>query len=355
MLYPINIMIIRSLRFASGVLALTLLICRPALFPAGGPTKTRLILATATTGGTYYPVGVGIATLTTTRLEKSQGISLTAISSAGSGENLQLLRAREADLAIIQSLFGAMARQGRGRYDGDPQTFLRSICVLWDNVEHFTLHAKHVDTGNMSDMQNLRGRNFSIGRRGSGTEMSGRVILEALGFRPQKDFRLKYLGYTPSAQALQNGRVAGMNIPAGPPASAVTQAIAAMGAEDVRILEFTDEQIEAVNRLYPVWRRAVIRAGTYPGQVSDIQTISQPNLLVVHQDVPDEVVYNLVRNLYTNLDELHRVHQATSSMALENALQGLSLALHPGAIRFFTERGIEIPPALRQDFAGVSD
>ena len=324
------------------------LICLPVKVSAGTQAKTRLILATATTGGTYYPVGVGIATLTTGRLERTQGISLTAISSAGSGENLQLLRAREADLAIIQSLFGAMAWEGKGRYAGDPQTFLRSICILWDNVEHFALHAKHVDTGDMSDMQNLRGRNFSIGRRGSGTEMSGRVILEALGFHPQKDFRLKYLGYTPSAQALQNGRVAGMNIPAGPPASAVTQATAALGADDVRILEFTDAQLEAVNRRYPVWRRAVITAGTYPGQAADIRTISQPNLLVVHLDVPADVVYNLVKNLYDNLDELHKVHQATASMSLQNSIQGLSLPLHPGALRFFEELGFDIPSALRE-------
>jgi TRAP transporter TAXI family solute receptor len=331
----------------AGILALVFLICRPAVLPAGSQAKTRLILATATTGGTYYPVGVGIATLTTSRLEKSRGILMTAISSAGSGENLQLLRAREADLAIIQSLFGAMARQGRGRYADDPQTFLRSVCVLWDNVEHFTVHAKFADNGDMNDMRNLRGRNLSIGRRGSGTEMSGRVILEALGFDPRKDFRLKYLGYTSSAQALQNGRVAGMNIPAGPPASAVTQAIAALGAEDVRILEFSDEQLGAVNLRYPVWRRAVIKAGTYPGQASDIRTISQPNLLVVHQDVDAEVVYNLVKNLYANLDELHKIHQATASMSLENAIQGLSLPLHPGALRFFEERGFDIPQVLR--------
>jgi TRAP transporter TAXI family solute receptor len=338
---------IRMVRLIAGFSLLIVLFGQHPVLPASAPAKTRLILATATTGGTYYPVGVGIATLTTNRLEKTRGISLTAITSAGSGENLQLLRSREADLAIIQSLFGAMARQGRGRYADDPQSFLRSICVLWDNVEHFALQAKYVEAGDMGDMQKLRGKNFSIGRRGSGTEMSGRVILEALGFNPQKDFRLKYLGYTPSAQALQNGRVAGMNIPAGPPASAVTQAIAALGAGNVRVLEFTDEQLEAANKEYPVWRRAVLKAGTYPGQTEDIHTISQPNLLVAHEGISDEVVYSLVKNLYANLRELHKVHRATASMSLENALLGLSIPLHPGALRFFEERGFDIPPALR--------
>jgi TRAP transporter TAXI family solute receptor len=330
------------------VLAAWLVLTAAAPEPAiGGAEDIRLILATATTGGTYYPVGVGIATLATTGLEKSRGISMTAISSAGSGENLQLLKNREADLAIIQSLFGVMAREGRGRYRGSPQPYLSSLTILWDNVEHFVVRKRYIRTGDMSDMTGLRDRNFSIGSRGSGTEMSGRVILEALGFDPRKDFKLKYLGYTPSAQALQNGRIAGMNIPAGPPAGAVTQAIAAMGADEVRILEFTDAQLDRVNAAYPVWRRAVLRAGTYPGQDLDLSTISQPNLLVAHQDLAEEVVFALLENLYDNLASLRRIHQATAALRIDNAITGLSVPLHPGAVRFYESRGVHVPDHLR--------
>ena len=141
--------------------------------------------------------------------------------------------------------------------------------------------------------------------------------------------------------------IAAMNIPAGPPASAITQAVAAIGAEGVRILEFTDAQLEAVNAAYPVWRRALIRSGTYPGQATDISTISQPNLLVVHEDVSDDVVYALVKNLFSHLDYLKQVHQATSVMSLASAIDGLMLPLHPGAVRFFTEKGLEVPASLR--------
>jgi TRAP transporter TAXI family solute receptor len=311
------------------------------------PQQTRLILATATTGGTYYPVGVAIATLVSKNLGKGAGITMTAISSAGSGENLQLLDNREADLAIIQGLYGAMAWQGRGRYQEKPQKYLRSISVLWDNFEHFVIQAKYAGSGDMSDMAKLHRKNFSIGRRGSGTEISGRIILEGLGFDPDKDFKLKFLGYTPSAQALQNGRIAGMNIPAGPPASAITQAYAALGNKNLRILEFSNSQMESVNKLYGVWRRAVLKAGTYPGQEKDLALISQPNLLVVHADVAEGVVYQIVRNLYENLAYLQQIHQATQSMDLEKAVDGLSLPLHPGALRYYDEMGLNIPTKLR--------
>ena len=309
--------------------------------------KRQLILATATTGGTYYPVGVAVATLTTTQLEKTDNILMTAITSAGSGENIQLLKTGEADLAIIQSLYGEMARQGKGRYEDNPQPFLRSISVLWENVEHFVILEKFVDSGDMSDLTNIHRKHFSIGRRGSGTEISGREILKSLGYSPEKDFRLSFLGYAPSANALQNGRIVGMNIPAGPPASAITQAYAAIGAKNIRILEFTEDQVEAVNSIFPVWKRFVIPRETYPGQKIAFQTISQPNLLVTHKDLPEDVVYKIVKTMYENLDYLKKIHQAAQVMSLDLAVSGLSIPLHPGAVRYYEEMGLFIPPKLK--------
>jgi TRAP transporter TAXI family solute receptor len=308
--------------------------------------KLQLVLATATTGGTYYPVGVAIATITTNSLDVSDNISMTAITSAGSGENIQLLKNKEADLAIIQSLYGAMAWQGKGRYEDNPQRYIRSLTVLWENVEHFVILEKYAETGDMSDLENITRKNFSIGKRGSGTETSGRVILEALGYNPPKDFKLKYLGYNPSAGALQNGRIVGMNIPAGPPASAITQAYAVLGPKGMRILDFTEKQLDAVNSEYAVWKRAILEPGTYPGQIKPIQTISQSNLLVVHKDIGESQIYKIVKNMYENLHFLRQVHRATEKMSIENALEGLSVPLHPGALRFYEEQGLSIPSHL---------
>jgi TRAP transporter TAXI family solute receptor len=308
--------------------------------------KLQLVLATATTGGTYYPVGVAIATITTNNLDASNNISMTAITSAGSGENIQLLKNKEADLAIIQSLYGAMAWHGRGRYEDKPQRYIRSLTVLWENVEHFVILEKYAETGDMSDLKNITKKNFSIGKRGSGTETSGRVILEALGYNPAKDFKLKYLGYNPSAGALQNGRIVGMNIPAGPPASAITQAYAVLGPRGMRILDFTERQLEMVNSEYSVWKRAVLKPGTYPGQDKPIQTISQSNLLVVHEDVGEDQIYKIIKNIYEKLPFLRQVHRATEKMSIESALEGLSVPLHPGALRYYKEQGLSVPPHL---------
>ncbi len=303
------------------------------------------IIATASAGGTYYPVGVAIATLATNKLG-DVGISMSAITSAGSGENVQLLKNRETDFAILQGLFGSMAWQGKGKYKGKPEKDMRSVTMLWENVEHFTVYSEYAKTGNIKDLANLKGERFSIGKRGSGTETSGKTILSALGFNIKEDFDFEHMGYSASATAMQDKRILGMNIPAGPPVSAITQAFATIGSDKVTVLNFSDEQIETIRKSYPVWSRFVILAETYPGQVKDINTISQPNFLAVTPDIPDDDVYKLLETIYSNLEYLHKMHKATNAIKLDRAVSGLPIPLHPGAVKFYKDKGIEVPENL---------
>jgi hypothetical protein len=304
------------------------------------------ILATATTGGTYYPVGVAIATLAKVKLEATDNISMSAISSAGSGENIKLMREDQAQFGILQALFGAWAAEGSGMLEAEgPQPHLRSISMLWVNVEHFVVTNDMVDTGTIDDLKALDGAPFSIGARNSGTEGSGRTILQGLGIDPDATFEVVYMGYTPTAEALQNGTIKGANIPGGVPVSAVSQAFASAGG--LTILSFTDEQIDRANSEFELWPAYQIPAGTYPGQDEAVQTIAQPNFLAVRDDIPEEDVYLLTKTIYENLPFLQNIHAATKDMALDKAIAGLPVPLHPGALRFYEEQGIEVPDRLK--------
>ncbi|PAU75441.1 TAXI family TRAP transporter solute-binding subunit [Halomonas salipaludis] len=303
----------------------------------------QYIMGTATTGGTFYPVGVALSTLVRVKLEPTHNITVAAISSAGSAENLRLMDDDQAQFGILQALYGAWAWHGEGpvpkAYDN-----VRSVSMLWQNVEHFVIRSNLIETGTIDDLDQLYGRGFSIGARNSGTEGSGRQILAGLGIDPEQ-MDLAYLGYGPSADSMQNGNIAGMNIPAGAPASAVTSAFANMGS-DISILNVTEEQLERINREYPVWSAFEIAADTYPGQDQAVSTIAQPNILVVNADVPEEHVYQITKAMFENLPFLHNIHPATRDMALESALNGLPMPLHPGAARYFQEQGLEIPEHL---------
>jgi TRAP transporter TAXI family solute receptor len=305
---------------------------------SGGGTKF-ITIATASTGGTYYPIGVGMGNLWTEKLEE-QGIQATGQSSAGSVENIDLLRNGEAQLAILQGLIGAQAYTGKGNFEGNAYEDLRTISMLWPNVEHFVLENNKTETGTIED---IAGASFSVGPQASGTEQSTLVIMEALNLT-KDDIKPEYLGYDDTISAMRDGRLEGGSLPAGTPVAAITD----MYASGVKasVLEVTDEQLDAVNAVYDTWYRFVIPGGTYPKVDEDINTIAQPNLLAVAGDVDEETVYQLTKSLYENLDFMYEVHNSAKNMTLETALDGLPAPLHIGAYKYFEEAGLDIPEHL---------
>ena len=304
------------------------------------------LLATASTGGTYYPVGVALSTLVKVKLQPKQKIGMSAINSAGSGENIKLLRDNEDQFAILQGLYGSYAWEGTGPIAADgPQKNLRSVSMLWQNVEHYAVLKKYAKTGTVSDLVGMKGQAMSMGKKNSGTLGSNKVLLGNLGVDIDKDYDLIHVGYGPSADALQNGQISGMGIPAGAPASAITKALAAMG-DEVTVLDFTDAQMKQADGGRNLWTRFLIQAGTYPGQDLDINTIAQPNFLGVRADLDEDAVYQITKAIYENLAFLNAIHGATKAMALEKAIAGLPLPLHPGAAKYYQESGIKIPAHL---------
>jgi hypothetical protein len=204
-------------------------------------------------------------------------------------------------------------------------------------------------TRTIHDLKGL-GKPFSMGKRNSGSEGSALHILSALGIEPGTDFDVISLGYGPSADAIQDGKAVGMNTPAGVPVSAVTRAFAAANG-DLVVLAFSLEDTAIINAALgddiALWSPFTIPAGTYPGQQQDVATIAQPNFLAVNADVSDEDVYQLTKAIYQNLPFLAGIHAATKDMALDSATTGLPLPLHPGALRYYEEAGLEVPQRLK--------
>jgi uncharacterized protein len=326
---------------AASVIAMSLSVAAPAQ-----AEEANYILATASTGGTYYPVGVALATLVKVKLQPKQKIGMAAISSAGSGENVRLLREGEAQFGIMQGLYGYYAATGTGPLsEVGPQENLRSVTMLWQNVEQFIVDSGVASTGTMSDMVALTGENMAMGKQNSGTIGSNAALLAGLGVDISTDYSLVYGGYGPSAEALQNGQVEGVGIPAGVPTGAISQLFAAAG-DDVTMLNFTDAQMQAADGGRGLWTPFTIAAGTYPGQDADINTIAQPNFLATSADVSEENVYLITKTIYENLAFLQAIHPATKAMMIERAIAGLPLPLHPGAARYYAEVGIDIPESL---------
>ncbi len=302
------------------------------------------ILNTASTGGTYHPVGTAISTLTKIKLLPKKKFSLTAVNSAGSGANVQALASGNADFAILQGLFGSYAATGSGPVS-EPQKNLRSITMLWQNVEQFVLSNDKVKSGTVDDLKGVTGMSMAMGKQNSGTIGSNAVLLSGLGIDINKDYDLVFAGYGPSADALANGQAVGAGMPSGPPTGAVTKLMAA-NSDKFTILNITADQAKAMDGGRNLWVPYTIAAGTYPGQDKDISTIAQPNFLAVNANVDEEHVYLVTKTMYENLGFLTAIHPATKAMAAEKAMAGLPVPLHPGAARYYKEIGLDVPESL---------
>ena len=302
------------------------------------------VLNTASTGGTYHPVGTAIATLTKVKLLPKQKFSLTAVNSAGSGANVQALGAGTADFAILQGLYGSYAATGTGPIS-EPQKNLRSVTMLWQNVEQFLVANEKVKSGTVSDLMSLRGQSAGMGKQNSGTLGSNKVLLSGLGIDIGSDYDLVYAGYGPTADALANGQIVTAGIPSGPPTGAITKLMAANSGK-FTILDVTSAEAKKMDGGRLLWTPYVIKAGTYPGQDKDINTIAQPNFLGVNASVDENHVYLLTKTMYENLPFLQAIHPATKVMAVEKAMAGLPVPLHPGAAKYYKEMGMAIPSHL---------
>ena len=304
------------------------------------------ILNTASTGGTYHPVGTAIATLSKVKLLPKEKFSLTAVNSAGSGANVQAMAANNAQFAILHGLYGSYAATGTGPVT-DVQQNLRSVTMLWQNVEQFVIGSDAVSTGTVADMAALAGESMVMGKENSGTLGSNSVLLGGLmGKELGEAFSLVHAGYGPSADAMANGQAVGGGFPSGPPTGALTKLFASNEGK-FSILNVTEDELAKMDGGRNLWTPYTIAAGTYPGQDADINTIAQPNFLAVNADVDENHVYLLTKTIFENLAFLQAIHPATKAMDVNKALAGLPVPLHPGAARYFEEVGITVPDSLK--------
>ncbi|SOC38196.1 TAXI family TRAP transporter solute-binding subunit [Salinicoccus kekensis] len=316
-----------------------ILLCVVILSGCNFEKKEIYNIATASTGGTYYPIGVGMGQLWTEHY-RDQNIKFNGQSSAGSVENIDLLKNQEADMAILQNLISTQAVEGSGVFEGDSYEELRAIGMIWPNVEHFVLMNSDIESGNISDIE---GNSFSVGPQASGTEQSTLTMMEGIGI-DINDIRPEYLGYDDTISSMRDGRLDGGSLPAGTPVSAITDMYASGLNAD--ILEVTDDQLEAINEVANAWYSYTIEAGTYPRQDEDIVTIAQPNILVTTSDMDTEMVYNLTKILFENQEYMVNIHNSAREMQIETALEGLNTPLHEGAYLYFEEQGIDIEEKL---------
>ncbi|MGI9500719.1 MAG: TAXI family TRAP transporter solute-binding subunit [Geminicoccaceae bacterium] len=307
-----------------------------------------LLLSTATTGGAFHQGGVSLSALVKIKLLPQQRIDLATRNSSGSLENIARLQDRTSDFAIVQALLGRYARSGSGIASRlGPQRNMRSVMMLWPNVEHFIVRKDLAESGTITDFLALRGKRVSLGRERSAIE-SNRVLLGNLGLDIDQDVDQARLAFRPSVTAFRQGQIDGLSLPASTPVPAFIDLMDRLGP-DATILSWTEEQQQAADGGLGLWSPLTIPANTYPGQTEPIETIAQPNFLAVRADTDEEVVYAITKAVFENLPFLQRLHAPFRFLTPERAIAGLPVPLHPGALRYYEELRLDLEDTVIAD------
>jgi len=292
----------------------------------------RLSIATGGTGGVYYPLGGGMANVISKYVPEAEA---TAEVTSASVDNCLLVGAKKADMALVMADVSYDAAQGQNKFKG--KLPLRTLAMLYPNNMHFV----SIEGKGIEKPSDLKGKRFSTGAPGSGTEVKCLRVLEAYGINPDKDMARDRLGASESAGALKDGKIDAYCWDGGIPTASITDLGATPGVK-LKLINHGDSVAKMTEKYGPLYTQGVIPAKSYPGQDQDVTIAVVWNILVCNPDMKDDIAYKIVKTLFEKKDELVAVHKAAVDLKFESQQTGSPLPFHPGAAKFFKEKGITV-------------
>lgn len=306
--------------------------------------KTNFItIGTGGVTGLYYPTGSAISRMINNR-SKEFGLKATVESTAGSVFNINAVVSGDMEFGIAQSDRQYQAYNGLAEWsESGSQSGLRSV---------FSLHSEPItlvvaEKSGIQTIEDLAGKRINMGNPGSGQLQNSRHVLEAAGLT-EDDLSAEYVKAAEAPGLLQDERLDGFFYTVGHPNGNIKEATS--GRIRVFITPVKGERVGKMLQDYPYYAHATISHSHYPRALNteDVETISVKATMVTSEGVADDVVYALTRVVFENLEDFKSVHPAYESLTKQEMLVGLTAPIHPGAVRYYREAGLDgwIDPAL---------
>ncbi len=304
-----------------------------ATAPAFAAGRTFFGIATGGTGGTYYPLGGMLAQLISNTAElPDTKISATAETGNASVANAQLLGRSEIESAFVAADILDAAYRGVNQFNEGALTNLRAIGALYPETVQLVVRA---DSG-IEKFEDLKGKSVSSGSPGSGQWQLLGDLLEAHGMT-REDVSEDYSSFAQSVDKIKDGNLAASLITAGLPTSSVTDLA---NGHDIRVVPLNGPAIAKLQETQPYYANAIVPAGSYKGIDSDVETLAVRAIWATHADVSEELIYAVTKALYENTETLGKVHPMGKQISLDKALESVSIPVHPGAEKYYAEKGV---------------
>jgi TRAP transporter TAXI family solute receptor len=312
----------------AGVAGAAFVIAGPGMI-GSARAETFVNVLTGGTSGVYYPLGVAMATLFN---EKIAGVNASAQATKASVENLNLLQSGGGELAFTLADAASQAWAGveEAGYKG-PLDKLRHVAAIYSNYIQIVATAE----SGIKTLADLKGKRISVGAPKSGTELNARAILKAAGLSYEDFDKVEYLAFAESVDLMKNRQLDVTLQSAGLGVASIKDLATAL---PIVVVEIPADVVAAVGD--PAYQAGTIKAGTYQGQDADVATAAIRNLLLTHDGVADDLVYAMADAIFGNLETLVAAHKAASAIKLAAAAMASPIPLHPGAAKFYQDKGI---------------
>lgn len=305
-----------------------------ALMASAQAQQMQISISTGGTGGVWYPMGGAMANVLSKYMPNT---AATAEVTGASVDNLRLIGARKTDLgfSMVDTAWDAM--NGNGKFK-DGKVPMRTLAV----VHPLVMHVVTAEGRGIDKMADLKGKRISTGSPGSGTEVMALRILETYGINPDKDVTRERLSVAEAANALKDRKIDAFMHAAGVPLPSVTDIAATPGIK-LKLIDHADG-LEAMRKKYgPIYAAGRIPAKSYPGQDRENRTVNVWGVLFVHESMNEKLAYDIVKTLFERQKEIVTAHREAENMTLENQTIGATaVPWHPGAVKYFAERGIKV-------------
>jgi TRAP transporter TAXI family solute receptor len=301
--------------------------------PAAAQDRVFFGIATGGTGGTYYPLGGMLAQLISNKVTiGGKKLSATAETAGASVANAQLLARKDIESAFVAADILDAAYNGKGQFEGKAVKNLRALGALYpEQVQLVTLASANVRT-----FKDLKGKSVSSGSPGSGQWQLLGDLLEAHGMT-RKDIGEDLSSFTQSVDKIKDGNLVASLITAGAPTSSISDLA---NAREVRVVPLSGPEIETLRKKQPYYAMVQLPANTYKGQTAPVDTLAVMAVWATHDGLSDQMAYEVTKALYENTATLGQVHPKGKEITLQTALQSVSIPLHPGAERYYREKGL---------------
>ena len=308
--------------------------CAALALPAAAQEKIELSIATGGTGGVYYPLGGGMANV----LSKTvPGMAATAEVTGGSVDNLKLIGTGKPYIALSMTDAALDAYKGEDKFKGN-KVNVRTLMILYPN----RMHVVTVEGTGISRIGDLKGKRVSTGSPGSATEVMAFRVIEAAGLDKDKDMKRERLGVAESVNAIKDKKIDAFFWVGGLPTAAVTDLAATPGVK-IKMIDHAN-LVAAMNKKYGnLYVQDSIPKETYSGMTADNKQATVMNILVSNANLSDQAAYNIVKTMFDKRAALIAVHREAASINLDNQTAAASpIPWHPGAIKYFAEKGIKL-------------